>query len=147
MKGQPMQVYLGARYSRHPEMQHYARDLATHGHRCVARWLLGGHDFRATEMGYVSSDAEDLQAVWAQEDWTDLMAADVAVFFTEAPGEVQGRGRGGRHVELGAAIATGKRVCVVGYRENVFCWLPQVEFYATWPDCLQDVFRLEAQRA
>jgi hypothetical protein len=28
------------------------------------------------------------------------------------------------------------RVIVVGYRENIFHWLPQVEFCATWQEAL-----------
>jgi hypothetical protein len=68
------------------------------------------------------------------------MAAEVVVAFTEGPGDVEGRARGGRHVELGAALAAGKRVCVVGHRENVFCWLPIVEYFPTWSACLEAVF-------
>ena len=38
-------------------------------------------------------------------------------------------GRGGRHVEFGLAIAWGKPVYLVGERENVFHWLPQVRVF------------------
>jgi hypothetical protein len=34
---------------------------------------------------------------------------------------------------MGMALATQKRCVIVGYRENVFHWLEQVEFFATWP--------------
>ena len=71
---------------------------------------------------------------FALEDWADLMAADVCVAFTEP--ERSGPSRVGRHVELGAALASGHRVLVVGHRENVFTCLPQVEFHETWPTAL-----------
>ena len=48
-----------------------------------------------------------------------------------------GRNRGGRHVEFGMALARrllsgAPRLIVVGYRENVFHYAPEVEFYETW---------------
>lgn len=44
----------------------------------------------------------------------------------------EGRSRGARHVEFGLALGTGKRLLVVGYRENIFHVLPAVEYYETW---------------
>jgi len=49
----------------------------------------------------------------------------------------EGRSRGGRHCEHGMALALGKVCWVVGYRENVFHWLPEVQFAATWDEVLQ----------
>ena len=40
--------------------------------------------------------------------------------------------RGGRHAEFGIALALGKRVIVIGPRENVFHALPAVERYESW---------------
>lgn len=126
-------VYLAARYSRHPEMQEYARQLSLCGHDSTARWILGDHELRSDGQ----SDADEWAVRWAQEDWDDLMAADVVVSFTEGPGEKPGRARGGRHVEFGAALAVGKRCIVVCHRENVFHHLPQVEVVPNWPAALQ----------
>lgn len=36
----------------------------------------------------------------------------------------------------GYALAAGKRMVVIGPRENIFCWLPHVEHHATWQDFL-----------
>jgi hypothetical protein len=58
--------------------------------------------------------------------------ADVVINFTEPPRSKANRG--GRHVEYGIALAKGLRVIVVGYRENIFHWLPMVEFCETWED-------------
>jgi hypothetical protein len=49
--------------------------------------------------------------------------------------------RGGRHVELGLALCDGQRTIVVGHRENVFHWLPQIEFYNDWDECLHELAR------
>ena len=55
--------------------------------------------------------------------------------FTEPPQSVYARG--GRHVEFGVAVSSGKRLIVIGYRENVFHWLPQIEFYERWEDFIR----------
>lgn len=127
-----MNIYLAARYSRHKEMQQVAAALTSQGHHVTSRWILGDHDIRA----HGDSEADRYMPLWAQEDWVDLYAADTCISFTEAPGDIPGRGRGGRHVEQGIALAFQKRCIVVGFRENVFHWLPQIEYYATWHACL-----------
>ena len=67
----------------------------------------------------------------AREDCEDLMAADAVIIFTEIPNTVLATG--GRHVEFGLALAQGKRVIVVGPRENVFHYLlPESQVFATW---------------
>lgn len=125
-----MLVYLAARYSRHPEMKKYADMLAQAGHVVTGRWILGDHELRSE--GH--SDADEWAVRWAQEDLDDLLAAEVVVSFTEGPGDVPGRARGGRHVEFGVALAAGKALVVVGYRENVFHHLPGVKFIPVGPD-------------
>lgn len=67
----------------------------------------------------------ELRQKFAQDDLADVRRCNVMVNFTEPPNSC---GRGGRHVEFGLAAAWGKRLIVVGYRENVFHHLPQVEF-------------------
>jgi hypothetical protein len=60
------------------------------------------------------------------------------VSFTEQPRALNGN-RGGRHVEFGLAVALNKRLIVVGYRENLFHWLPQVEFVSSWQEAKQAI--------
>jgi hypothetical protein len=121
-------IYLAARYSRYPELQSYAKDLEALGHTVTSRWIKGDHEIRAD--GKAETDA--WHHVWAQEDYTDLVAAEVCISFTEGPENVPGRARGGRHTEYGIALALGKCCIVIGYRENVFHWLDTVAFYPTW---------------
>jgi hypothetical protein len=125
-----MDIYLAARFARFPEMQGYALCLKAIGHTVTSRWIRGDHEVRA----HGQAEHAPWHTVWAHEDIEDLMSAHMVVSFTEAPGHVPGRGRGGRHVEMGIALATQKRCVIVGYRENIFHWLEQVEFYATWDD-------------
>jgi hypothetical protein len=106
-------IYLAARYGRRLELAAIARALTAAGHTITSRWLNGSHDGRA-----------DVEA--ALEDLQDIDAADTVVSFTEGPGAVPGRARGGRHVEFGYALARGHRCIVVGHRENVFHHVPGV---------------------
>ena len=73
---------------------------------------------------------------WAMENWSDLEDADTVIAFTESSDAGTTRGRGTHHAEWGMALTLFKRCIVVGHRENVFFWLPQVAFYPTWEDCL-----------
>ena len=122
-----MRIYLASRYSRRREMLERGAELEAAGHVVTSRWIAGDHQ--------IADDLPDQercakQARNAQEDFDDLVESDVIISFTEAPGSPYSRG--GRHVELGIAIACGKRAVVVGHRENLFHYLPAVEFFPDW---------------
>lgn len=130
-----MKIYLAARYSRRLELCGYADQLRELGHEVTSRWL-DGHD-QIPDEGLSPEAAPELRIRFAQEDWADLRRADMCIAFTEPPRSTASRG--GRHVELGAALAWGKWVIVVGHRENVFCCLPQVDFAGDWTTALRYV--------
>jgi hypothetical protein len=125
-----MLIYLASRYSRYPEMQRYATELAANGHIITSRWIEGDHQIDNEGLS-AQADATD-RIRFAEEDRRDLCGADCVISFTEAPRS--SNSRGGRHVEHGMALALDKRVIVVGHRENVFHCLPEVEFYETWDE-------------
>ena len=110
-------VYLAGRYSRRLELDSYAQQLRERGWELTSQWLTGLED---------DMDLEDI----AVQDMWDVKEADVLIAFTEPlePRET----RGGRHVELGMALAWGKPIVVVGPRENVFCHLPDVQQVDQW---------------
>jgi nucleoside 2-deoxyribosyltransferase len=124
-----MKIYLAARYSRFAELQGYRAQLEQlSAHRVTSRWIDGSHQL--DEEGLSSPARAEERMRFAREDWNDLRTSDCVVCFTEKPRT--SNSRGGRHVELGLALAWQKRTLVVGWRENVFCCLPQVEFFETW---------------
>lgn len=140
-----MRIYLAARYSRRLELCQYRDQLRALGHAVQARWLDGGHqiDEQGIPIGergesLVESgcdlQAALLRAKFASDDWEDVSRADLVINFTDPPRSTANRG--GRHVEFGIALALRTRVIVVGYRENIFHWLPRVEFCSTWSDAL-----------
>jgi len=135
-------VYLAARYSRRLELCSYRSDLEDLGHKITSRWLNGSHQIddkgvpigddgeRRFEMG--DPALSHWREHFATEDVADVLAAEMLIAFTEEPRS--GNSRGGRHVELGIAIGAGKNVVVIGPRENVFCWLPQVDWHGSWAE-------------
>lgn len=151
----PWTIYLAARYSRRLELCEYRKQLREIGHLVEARWLDGAHQISDSgaplgndgeklvegDDGSASPRAAELRAQFADDDWTDVLQADLAISFTEPPRSEASRG--GRHVEFGMALAHGHRVIVVGYRENLFHWIPWVEFYPKWEEVLERLSRRE----
>lgn len=120
-----MKFYLAARYSRRLELVEHREFIEAKGGEVTSRWLHGNHQIADGD------EASDTAArTFATEDVDDVLAADYLIAFTEEPRATNSRG--GRHVELGLALGAGKRVIVVGPRENVFTWLPSVRHYAEW---------------
>lgn len=144
-----LKIYLAARYSRREELCGYRDLLDREGMFVTSRWLDGDHQISDTgapigdngtaliegDDGSTSARAVALRAKFAAEDLADVMGCDLLIAFTEPPRS--NASRGGRHVELGLALGRKKVVFVVGPRENIFCWLPEVEQFADFASCLR----------
>lgn len=139
-------VYLAAPFARQAEMRKYADELAGFGIKVTSRWLHEGESLN--DRGEVIKQSIP-DHIAAQHDLEDIDRADVMIQFTEPPAKLSLAGwkgfttqynpRGGRHVELGYALAKGKEVFVIGYRENIFHSLPQVKYYESWDALMYDV--------
>jgi hypothetical protein len=147
-----MRIYLAARYTRRLELCEYKAQLEELGCTVTSRWLNGSHQI--SNLGVPIGDSGELLVEkgdraaremcehFAKEDRADVYAADIVIAFTEEPRS--GHSRGGRHVELGLAIARGKRIYIVGPRENVFCWLPELTHFSTWEMMRGEILRWTA---
>jgi nucleoside 2-deoxyribosyltransferase len=120
-----LKVYIAADYARKDEVRALAEALEGRGVKCTSTWAFmpsdqeGGVGATATSPGYA--------AAMAAQDLDDVGSSDAFVQLTT--GEYC---RGGRQVELGMAMALGKRVIVVGPREHVFHWHPRVTVVDHW---------------
>jgi hypothetical protein len=129
--------YLAARFSRRDELCGYMDTLEQRGFHVTSRWLTQHQALDLSDKRAVYTNQDRTQ--FAIHDYEDVQRAQRLIAFTEDPNDkiaVNGR-RGGRHVELGLALAWAKHIYVVGYRENVFCSLPQVMFYETFDRLLE----------
>ena len=115
-----MKVYLAAPFSMaHQVEAQYARDLARRGLPVVSQWHRLPH-------------STDLSRA-ARRDLEDILEADTFILLANLRPRAN---RGGRHVEFGFALARDKRIMVVGARQNLFHYLPNVEVYPAWGLCL-----------
>ena len=110
-----IKAYLAARYNRREELEVIANSLRAYGIETIARWVFG------EEQG-LSRESIALM------DIEDIDKSEMVISFTE-PWDTPVV-RGGRHVEFGYGLAQGKRMILIGNRENVFHWHPSVEVYA-----------------
>jgi hypothetical protein len=133
--------YVAADYARKAEVDSLARTIeALKGWESATGWAHRPPAFEDAGIGIESDQAqpgfyEGAQAA-ARADWEDLSRSSIFIQLTT--GE---KARGGRHVELGMALAIQlgleragvqtrrRRIIACGPRENVFHWLPQVELY------------------
>lgn len=136
-----IKFYFAGRYGRRKELLEYAEALRCAGHEVTSRWLNGEHEM------HDEKPSHDQAKMFAMDDLQDIHRADILVAFTESPGDANGRARGGRHVELGYALARGMYVIVVGHRENVFCHLERIEHYKTPEEFLREYANQEALHA
>lgn len=121
-------IYIAGRFSRRHEFKRLAEALTANGHAVTSRWLYS-EDHHA-DLGENPRGA----ALAAVEDLEDVRGATVCIAFTEEPGARQGRG--GRHVEVGAALALGIRLIVVGSPEHIFHVMPDATHVATAEEAL-----------
>jgi hypothetical protein len=107
--------YVAASAARQSEARVIAAGLEERGARVKARWLA------VANVNYGRAGEEQEFPSHAQYDMNDVIMADEVVCLS---GDVYSKG--GRHSEIGAAIALGKKVWLIGPREQVFHWHPLV---------------------
>jgi len=134
-----MKFYLAARYSRNEEMRAIRDALVSGGHEVTSRWIdlhieTGSKLKKSFTPDYLAKETE-FCSIYGQADVDDIIAADAVISFTS----LDGGGKGGRHVEFGLAIGSGKKCYIVGPRENIFHTLPQVLVYQYVETLLSDL--------
>lgn len=131
-----VKIYLAARFGRREECKSIRTQLQSMGYEVTSSWL--DLDYSARDSKEPTSAPPELRQQFAKQDIADILAADWFIMLSEEPDSTAGK-RGGRHCEMGVALATGKRVVVIGPRENIFHFLPQVEVFPTFAEfCRQD---------
>ena len=116
-----MNWYFAGQFSRLKELAGYAAQARGAGLTVTSQWLEQDQG-----LGYAGGSDEAGRG-FAKRDLEDIAMADGFLFFAEDP--AIGILRGGRHVEFGVALATGKTIEVVGAVENVFHLLPDIMHY------------------
>lgn len=118
-------IYIAASYPRKAEALDVAAKMKAMGYCVVSSWLYENE-------GYHGEDIDVRMRASARRDLQEIQECDMLVSLV---GDDQTHG--GRHSELGVALALGKIVIIIGAREQVFHWHSAVtvfnnveEFYA-----------------
>lgn len=114
-----MRIYIAAPYPIRSAAVTLRSVLESRGWDVCARWTAPDHDL---------DDKGPHDTEWqrhALEDLEDVMNADLLIALSYP--EFANAGTGGRHVELGIAIARGIPIILIGERTNCFHYLPSVQ--------------------
>ena len=104
-----LRVYIAAPFPERDYAIAVMRACEARGFAVASRWLKG---------------TDELDDVHARNDLADVAAADWLVALN--PPGYENKGTGGRHTELGYALALGKPVALVGERSNIFHYLSDI---------------------
>lgn len=110
---------------------HVAEVLNRQGHSITSRWHYKA--FNLTETHTVEERFEI-----AQEDYDDVKSADYLVLVAGSE-----KYPGGKFVETGIAIGLGKKVIVIGRRENMLIWLPEIDQVQTPEEAVHLIWKKE----
>lgn len=146
MPKQPITVYLAAGYDRAWEMREFRDALRPFAWVVTSRWIDNKPDDKPIGTQDLAIPAEDAtgdvllasgdtyrKAHTANlENIEDLTRAANFIVFTRTPSTT-----GGRHTELGMALALRKRIIVIGPRENVF--QAELETFDIFQDFLESL--------
>lgn len=114
-------VYISGSFSELEVLRQVENRLAGLGYESTTSWL--------HEPTVNASDPDWLRRARANEDVEDIKRADVFLMSDEAETH-----NGGRHTELGVAIAERKSINIVGPRGNTFMYLNMVVAWHSFED-------------
>ena len=128
-----MRVYLAAPYDSRDMIRGYREEMINrvrHRFTCTSSWLNEAHEINAgtTKAAPALSDEQVNEHV--KSDLLDVAGSDAFVLFTSD--YVGFPGGGGRHVEMGFALANLIPVIVIGEPENIFQRYELVERVDDW---------------
>src|SRR4051794_28408571 len=103
-------------------------ELTKLGHTVTSRWITGDAKFSLGLSAYSDDDKKQI-ALMDEEDVR--LATDGLILIAEEKGKLV---PGGKHVEMGIALALNRPVYVIGHRENIFQWHPLVRHYSSVGD-------------
>lgn len=132
-------IYIASRFGRREEVQCLSDDLESLGYSLTGRWYRKDAN---TQVNYPKFSEEALRnnEKIALDDWDDILSCEIFITLTEDMSDLPaGAARGGRHCEFGLAIAHDKRIIVIGPREHIFHYLPDVKVYNSVAEFLYDL--------
>lgn len=127
-------VYIAAPYVARDHIRELADELIAIGYHVTSRWLDETHEIGASTAGAATGLTDETVSRHALDDLADVRSADVFVAVTaKQSGALPPFGNsGGRHVEMGYALARELHIVVVGEPENIFQRMKTVTVVRDW---------------
>lgn len=130
-------VYVAGMFSMKEYCKKQAAILSSHGFVVTSRWIYETVPHNVT----MKNLPDEYHKETAAADIEDIKHAEYFVQFVPTDTElvdtpVRFAARGGRHWEMGYAYALGKKIIVIGPKENIFHYLPGVIHLPTLVDFL-----------
>lgn len=120
-----MKIYLAAPFAARELTLGLASQLTSEGNECTSSWLLSTRPITDKALGPSLDTSDDDVVAHALGDLDDVRRADVLIHLSaswvlEQGVEDRRLHTGGRHVEIGFALALGRPVVSLGEPENIF---------------------------
>ena len=123
-----MRIYISGCFESRSRLAARRGEVEARGHGVASSWL----DEPDQKGPVVLSDPEKCLE-YAQRDYSEVLASELLIVDTEDTNT-----RGGREVEVGIALAFGRKLWVVGPRRNIFHYLAHRHFPA-WEEALEQL--------
>ena len=121
-----MKIYLAGRFEDQFPLREVSYMLIMQKHEIASTWLWSDDSY----------ETEKEKASIALKDYRDIIACDILVLYSHLGEPLPTRQA--HSTELGLALAMGKRVIIVGVKtDNVFHYLPSIEYCPTWGNLMQ----------
>ena len=131
-----MLVYIAAPFSYKDDLKSFRAELEERRIEVTSRWL----DECAAPTATLDQFPDDYHLDTTNTDINDINRCNVLVLFTIDPLGPP-KPRGGRHWETGYAYAKGKEIVIIGPRENIFHYLPDVKVFSTKTEALYYLYK------
>ncbi len=127
-----MKIYVAASYPRKKDAIAISDRLEALGHTMMSRWKWEDEGY-TSDFGRRETQQEqyDRLSAAAIRDLEDLKNSEIVVCLTDGENQLT---HGGRHSELGIMLYETKRVIIIGPREQVFHYHPDVKQYESVED-------------
>ena len=126
-----MKFYIAASYPMKFDAKILAHVLRGSGHEVTSAW----HDDWKSTWHRDWENVSDGPERWAADCVRDMLGVQLCGHLVQITGDSMSRG--GRHTELGIALALGKRISLIGPDEQVFHRHPLVAHFASPKDFLE----------
>ncbi len=133
-----MRIYVAASYPNKEAAKELAATLKAMGHEIMSGWVFEYEGYGSEPKFENETELERFERLQksAERDYLEVKASDMIVCITDGENQLT---HGGRHSELGLAMAWSKEIVILGPREQVFHYHTAIKQYDNVLEFFQDL--------